>query len=270
MPHQDNLTSLAIFDGHNIRQVWHDDEWYFSVVDVVAALTESVEPRKYWFATKSRFRGNDFTLAVSKCIQLKLIASDNKYYLTDCSTLTNLVSIMRAIPALMRQNRSEENTNISCIYAIINTITGERYIGSSTNLNDRFSQHRSLLRRGKHHAIKLQEAWNVYGEMAFRLEILEEVEDESYLESIEQSYITRENPTYNSRNSRAIANNSVVFPRIEDVKIHRLLETLRANIGIISANEALRDIQLAIDFGIIMQGPNFPLLTVAEINGATT
>lgn len=47
MSQKNNLTSLTIFEGHSIRQVWHDEEWYFSVVDVVAALTESIEPSKY-------------------------------------------------------------------------------------------------------------------------------------------------------------------------------------------------------------------------------
>ncbi len=46
-PDDEQATTMALFEGFTIRQIWHDDEWYFSVVDVIAALTESDAPSKY-------------------------------------------------------------------------------------------------------------------------------------------------------------------------------------------------------------------------------
>src|SRR5579884_2546151 len=74
------------------------------------------------------------------------------------------------------------------IYAIVNTVTGERYIGSSSKITERFTDHRWNLRRGTHHSASLQKAWNTYGEDKFLFIILEEVLDIADLESVEQVY----------------------------------------------------------------------------------
>ena len=46
--------SIIVFQGMKLRREWHNDKWYFSVVDVVAALTESVDPKDYWYRLKKR------------------------------------------------------------------------------------------------------------------------------------------------------------------------------------------------------------------------
>ncbi len=78
---------LAIFEGKQIRRHWDDqsEKWYFSVVDVVQTLTDQADfqtARKYWNKLKERLKieGNE---SVTNCHQLKMIASDGKYYMTD-------------------------------------------------------------------------------------------------------------------------------------------------------------------------------------------
>jgi len=74
--------NLALFEGKKIRRIWDEkaEKWYFSVVDVVAVLSESTDPRKYWnkLAQRLREEGNE---SVTKCHQLKMEASNGKYYL---------------------------------------------------------------------------------------------------------------------------------------------------------------------------------------------
>ena len=73
---------IAIFEGKGIRRHWNDTEekWYFSVVDVVTVLTNSKNPRKYWNKLAERLRKEGSEL-VTKCHQLKMQATDGKYYL---------------------------------------------------------------------------------------------------------------------------------------------------------------------------------------------
>ena len=74
-------TSLKLFENQNIRTSWDEDaeKWYFSVVDVIAVLTDSKNPRNYWKVMKHRLTksGNEL---VTRCNQLKLVASDGKRY----------------------------------------------------------------------------------------------------------------------------------------------------------------------------------------------
>jgi DNA-damage-inducible protein D len=79
-------TSLVSFESQNIRKIWHEERWFFSIIDVVEALTDSDRPRKYWndLKTKLSEEGSDIELS-GKIGQLKLLASDGKKYLTDCA-----------------------------------------------------------------------------------------------------------------------------------------------------------------------------------------
>ena len=76
--------TLQLFERKNVRTVWDDEEekWYFSIVDVVAVLTDSPNPNNYWKVLKHRLlkEGNQ---SVTNCNQLKLQSSDGKYYKTD-------------------------------------------------------------------------------------------------------------------------------------------------------------------------------------------
>ncbi|MDO8643074.1 MAG: BRO family protein [Candidatus Woesearchaeota archaeon] len=85
---------LVVFQDKSIRRVWHNDEWYFSVVDVVEALTESPSPRQYWGVLKGRENQ-----LLTFCLQLKLPSSDGKSYETDCSSTKNMFRIIQSIPS---------------------------------------------------------------------------------------------------------------------------------------------------------------------------
>lgn len=79
------LNKIAIFKGKKIRKTLYQNEWWFSVVDVVAALTESVNARDYWFKMKMRVNVEANIELSTFCRQLKLTSLDNKLYETDCA-----------------------------------------------------------------------------------------------------------------------------------------------------------------------------------------
>ncbi len=91
---------IAIFEGKKIRRLWNEKEekWYFSVVDVVTTLTNSANPRKYWNKLAERLR-KEGSESVTKCHQLKMQASDGKYYLTDAADTEVMLRIIQSIPS---------------------------------------------------------------------------------------------------------------------------------------------------------------------------
>lgn len=93
-------TQLAVFKGKQIRRYWDEDneKWFFSVVDIVDVLTGSPNPRSYWKVLKHRLikEGSE---VVTKCNQLKMQASDGKYYLTDSADTETMFRIIQSIPS---------------------------------------------------------------------------------------------------------------------------------------------------------------------------
>lgn len=85
----------------------------------------------------------------------------------------------------------------SGIYRIRNAANSKVYVGSAVNLAARWRQHLSLLRRGLHHSVKLQRAWNKYGESAFDFTVLEYAPGDSQLVKVEQRWIDQVRPEYN-------------------------------------------------------------------------
>jgi len=73
----DTHTALVVFQGKGIRRIWNSDEWYFSVIDIIGALTESQDARNYWKVLKHRL-SKEGSEVVTKCNQLKLPAADGK------------------------------------------------------------------------------------------------------------------------------------------------------------------------------------------------
>jgi len=90
--------TLSIFEGKEIRKIWHNEEWWFSVVDVVSALTESTDGRKYWNKLSQRLR-EEGSEVVTNCHQLKLPAEDGKLRETDCGNTEIIFRIIQAVPS---------------------------------------------------------------------------------------------------------------------------------------------------------------------------
>ena len=92
--------AIKVFEEKKVRTVWDSDkeEWYFSIVDVVAVLTDSPNPRNYWKVLKHRLvkEGNE---SVTNCNQLKMLSSDGKYYKTDVATTEQLFRLIQSIPS---------------------------------------------------------------------------------------------------------------------------------------------------------------------------
>ena len=95
-----NLDSkISLFKGKKIRKLIQQNEWWFSVIDVVEALTDSVNPRDYWFKMKIRVAGEDEFELSTICRQFKLEASDGKMRETDCANTEGIFRIIQSIPS---------------------------------------------------------------------------------------------------------------------------------------------------------------------------
>ena len=90
---------IVLFKGKKIRKTLFQNEWWFSVVDVIEALTDSVQPSKYWTAMKVRVSTEDGFQLSTICRQLKLEASDGKKYGTDCADTEGMFRIIQSIPS---------------------------------------------------------------------------------------------------------------------------------------------------------------------------
>jgi len=92
-------TKIAVFRKKEIRKVILNNEWWFSVTDVVAALTDSVNARDYWFKMKIRVKTEDGIELSTVCRQLKMESSDGKKYATDCANTEGIFRIIQSIPS---------------------------------------------------------------------------------------------------------------------------------------------------------------------------
>ncbi len=97
----DKLTTISnIFEGNEIRSIWNSEkeEYYFSVIDVIGALTDSKEPRKYWSVLKTRLKkeGSELTTI---CSQLKLKSGDGKYYNQDVLDTQGILRLIESVPS---------------------------------------------------------------------------------------------------------------------------------------------------------------------------
>lgn len=96
---QKENTNIALFKGKKIRKTIYNNEWWFSVVDVIQALTDSVNPRDYWFKMKIRVKSEDEVQLSTFCRQLKMLASDGKMRETDCANTEGIFRIIQSIPS---------------------------------------------------------------------------------------------------------------------------------------------------------------------------
>lgn len=97
---EDIMNELKLFESQYIRSAWNPDEdqWYYSVIDVIAALTDSKNPSAYWRKLKQRLseEGNE---TVTNCHKLKLEAADGKMRLTDVANTEQLLRIIQSVPS---------------------------------------------------------------------------------------------------------------------------------------------------------------------------
>jgi len=92
------LVPIAVFKGRQVRRIIHDNEWWFSVVDVVAALTDSPDAGAYWRKLKQRLN-EEGSEVVTFCHGLKLSAPDGKLRETDCANAEGIFRIIQSIPS---------------------------------------------------------------------------------------------------------------------------------------------------------------------------
>src|SRR3989344_7431146 len=90
---------IALFKGKQIRRTLFEKEWWFSVVDVIEALTDSERPSVYWSAMKVRVQSDDGLPLSTICRQLKLQSADGKKYETDCANTEGIFRIIQSIPS---------------------------------------------------------------------------------------------------------------------------------------------------------------------------
>src|SRR5688572_20067860 len=94
------MSNIQLFENRKIRSIWNEEEekWYFAIMDIVGALTDSPNSRKYWSVLKGRLKqeGNELTTI---CSQLKLEASDGKSYLTDVADTEQVLRLIQSIPS---------------------------------------------------------------------------------------------------------------------------------------------------------------------------
>ena len=92
--------SIRFYNDREVRAGWDEEKskWWFSAVDIVAAITDSPNPRKYWSVLKTRLKKDNNELT-TKCSQLKLTAADGKKYATDCFIQDDITELVKAIPS---------------------------------------------------------------------------------------------------------------------------------------------------------------------------
>ena len=97
--------SIRFYKDHQVRAIWDEEQskWWFVAVDIIAAITESPNPRKYWSVLKTRLKkaGNELT---TRCSQLKVMAADGKKYATDWFLQDDIMELAKVIPSKNTQN----------------------------------------------------------------------------------------------------------------------------------------------------------------------
>ena len=119
-------TNIAVFKGKEIRRTLHKNEWWFSVVDVVEALTGSDRPRKYWADLKKKLADEGHDELSDKIGQLKLKSSDGKFYETDCTVALFGLKVFSYVPRLYHSARTGYFEECSRFFTVKQ---GERFLG---------------------------------------------------------------------------------------------------------------------------------------------
>jgi len=94
------MSSIKLFEEKKVRSEWSEQEqkWYFSIIDIIEILTESINSRKYWSVLKTRLKKEGSELATN-CSQLKMLSSDGKFYKTDVADTEQILRLVQSIPS---------------------------------------------------------------------------------------------------------------------------------------------------------------------------
>ena len=90
---------IVVFGAKKIRRIWHEEQWFFSVVDIIAALTDSDDPRNYWNMMKAREQKQSKVQLSTLCVQLKMLSVDGKSYKTDAVNTQSAFRVIQSIPS---------------------------------------------------------------------------------------------------------------------------------------------------------------------------
>ena len=167
---------LIPFEGKPIRKVWHNDEWYFSVVDVIEILTDSKNSNRYWTDLKRRSeKENGHSYAF--CVSMKLAGTDGRKRLTDCANTEGILRIVMSVP-------SPKAEPLRLWLAQI----GKQAIDEAENpelLTERHAKHKSLDKQNlRDHMTPIELIFSALGEEATRLLTIKD-DAQGYAESHE-------------------------------------------------------------------------------------
>jgi DNA-damage-inducible protein D len=95
----DTHGQIIVFGARQIRRIWHEEQWFFSIVDIVGALTDSPNPRDYWYRMKRREKESSGVELSTLCRQLKLTSADGKSYMTEVVNVQSAFRIIQSIPS---------------------------------------------------------------------------------------------------------------------------------------------------------------------------
>lgn len=95
------MSAIKIFESKKVRTYWEDEteKWFFSIIDVISILTESINSRDYWFKMKKRVKTEDGLELSTICRQFKMEATDGKMRETDVADTQTLLRIIQSIPS---------------------------------------------------------------------------------------------------------------------------------------------------------------------------
>jgi len=95
------MSNIKLFESKQIRTEWSEikQKWYFAIIDIIKILTESNNPRRYWSDLKRKLNSEGFSQLYEIIVQLKMISSDGKKYVTDCADAKGLLRIIQSIPS---------------------------------------------------------------------------------------------------------------------------------------------------------------------------
>jgi DNA-damage-inducible protein D len=99
MKKKTDIKNIKIFEEKEVRRTWYNEQWFFSIIDIIAILSESPNPRRYWSDLKRKLISEGYSELYEKIVQLKLPSSDGKLYETDSLNIQGIFRIIQSVPS---------------------------------------------------------------------------------------------------------------------------------------------------------------------------